>query len=546
MRLAEFQSKAIEGLIRIYPEQEARSIIRLPVQEQLQLPADASVTEPDCEVETDRPAYVVENTMDYPEAHFTYNADGERVFADIEYIDGHLHTQYYIGGRYEYDNPYGTATERLYLGGDAYSAPMVYQRSGNGSWTLYNIGRDYLGSITSISDEADVIIAMYRYDPWGRLVDSNGTPYAPGSEPTLFLGRGFTSHEHLTMLGLIYANARLYDPLLGRFLSPDPYVQDPDFTQNFNRYSYCLNNPLKYTDESGEVVCTALAIGALIGGISNWLMNGAEFSWRGLGYYFVGVGVGMISALTGEWVAGLTQAAGVWAGALVGAATGSITGAATSAVTTIGNNWIAGRDWNAGLKQAVIQGAVSGALSGAISGGIKGYQYAKERGANPWNNKVDGTTNTFERAVKEGIPIQDNQEAYCYANASAYADSGHGNHTVEEFIEANYYAEGGDVSALEKLSGAKVVGQGGMEEIRKDGFRISASLLNGRNEMLATIPGGENKDHWVNIVKIVTLDRLNMFGGKTTIIPSSFSYWNPANGLVESSSHVLFFKIFRF
>ena len=253
MRLAEFQSKAIEGLIRIYPEQEARSIIRLPVQEQLQLPADASVTEPDCEVETDRPAYVVENTMDYPEAHFTYNADGERVFADIEYIDGHLHTQYYIGGRYEYDNPYGTATERLYLGGDAYSAPMVYQRSGNGSWTLYNIGRDYLGSITSISDEADVIIAMYRYDPWGRLVDSNGTPYAPGSEPTLFLGRGFTSHEHLTMLGLIYANARLYDPLLGRFLSPDPYVQDPDFTQNYNRYSYCLNNPLKYTDESGEL-----------------------------------------------------------------------------------------------------------------------------------------------------------------------------------------------------------------------------------------------------------------------------------------------------
>ncbi|MBR6001257.1 MAG: hypothetical protein IK045_00145, partial [Bacteroidales bacterium] len=115
----------------------------------------------------DRPAYVVENTMDYPEAHFTYNADGDRVFADIEYIDGHLHTQYYIGGRYEYDNPYGTATERLYLGGDAYSAPMVYQRSGNGSWTLYNIGRDYLGSITSISDESDGIIAVYRYDPWG-------------------------------------------------------------------------------------------------------------------------------------------------------------------------------------------------------------------------------------------------------------------------------------------------------------------------------------------------------------------------------------------
>ncbi|MCM1501405.1 MAG: hypothetical protein NC115_01905 [Bacteroidales bacterium] len=49
-------------------------------------------------------------------------------------------------------------------------------------------------------------------------------------------------------------NARLYDPLVGRFLSPDPYVQMPDFIQNFNRYSYALNNPLRYRDESGEVI----------------------------------------------------------------------------------------------------------------------------------------------------------------------------------------------------------------------------------------------------------------------------------------------------
>jgi RHS repeat-associated core domain len=47
-------------------------------------------------------------------------------------------------------------------------------------------------------------------------------------------------------------NARLYDPAVGRFLSPDPYVQAPDMTQNFNRYSYVLNNPLKYIDRTGE------------------------------------------------------------------------------------------------------------------------------------------------------------------------------------------------------------------------------------------------------------------------------------------------------
>ncbi len=48
------------------------------------------------------------------------------------------------------------------------------------------------------------------------------------------------------------ANARLYDPALGRFLSPDPYVQMPDFSQNFNRYGYGLNNPPVYVDENGS------------------------------------------------------------------------------------------------------------------------------------------------------------------------------------------------------------------------------------------------------------------------------------------------------
>lgn len=48
-------------------------------------------------------------------------------------------------------------------------------------------------------------------------------------------------------------SGRLYDPLLGRFFSPDNYVQLPGFTQSYNRYSYCLNNPLKYTDPSGQL-----------------------------------------------------------------------------------------------------------------------------------------------------------------------------------------------------------------------------------------------------------------------------------------------------
>jgi RHS repeat-associated protein len=82
---------------------------------------------------------------------------------------------------------------------------------------------------------------------------ANWTDYAPGSEPVLFVaGRGFTGHEHLPWFNMINMNGRVYDPLTGQFLSPDNNVQSPDFTLNFNRYAYCLNNPLIYTDPDGE------------------------------------------------------------------------------------------------------------------------------------------------------------------------------------------------------------------------------------------------------------------------------------------------------
>ena len=70
---------------------------------------------------------------------------------------------------------------------------------------------------------------------------------------TINLRRGYCGHEMLHQYGLIDMQGRVYDPAVGRFLSCDNYVQEPDNSQNFNHYSYCLNNPLRYTDPTGEL-----------------------------------------------------------------------------------------------------------------------------------------------------------------------------------------------------------------------------------------------------------------------------------------------------
>lgn len=202
-----------------------------------------------------RPSVVSENGYT---ATFTYNENFDRVRMVMQHNNVDSLTRYYMGGRYEADVVNDTTTERLYLGGGYYDGVALLVKKGNTS-NIYYIGRDHLGSITHIIDSNGTVIQELSYDAWGRLRNpQTNAVYAPGSEPKLFLGRGYCGHEHLVEMGLINMNARLYDPLLGRFLSPDPYVQLPDFSQNFNRYSYCLNNPLVYKDENGEFIFTAL------------------------------------------------------------------------------------------------------------------------------------------------------------------------------------------------------------------------------------------------------------------------------------------------
>lgn len=76
--------------------------------------------------------------------------------------------------------------------------------------------------------------------------------YVPATSLKSQLSRhGFTGHEMLDDQALIHMNGRVYDPVIGRFVSADPNVFYPENMQDFNRYSYVHNNPLSFTDPSG-------------------------------------------------------------------------------------------------------------------------------------------------------------------------------------------------------------------------------------------------------------------------------------------------------
>jgi RHS repeat-associated protein len=92
------------------------------------------------------------------------------------------------------------------------------------------------------------------------------------------LTRGFTGHEHLDQVGLIHMGGRVYDPEIGRFLSPDPFVQFPASTQGFNRYAYVGNNPLSYTDPSGYFLKKLMKVAGIgMNFIPGWTLMGNAF-----------------------------------------------------------------------------------------------------------------------------------------------------------------------------------------------------------------------------------------------------------------------------
>ena len=125
--------------------------------------------------------------------------------------------------------------------------------SRNGMDQFHYVLKDNLGSWTTITNATGTVEQQLSYDAWGNL--RNPITWANYRAGDTYDGpmfdRGYTGHEHVEAFGLINMNGRMYDPVMGGFLSVDRFVQNPLTAQGFNRYAYCMNNPLRFVDPTG-------------------------------------------------------------------------------------------------------------------------------------------------------------------------------------------------------------------------------------------------------------------------------------------------------
>jgi len=184
-------------------------------------------------------------------AKFSYTPDRQYWKQESNYTNGGSASTIYIGGILEKVTAEGYTDFRhmIRAGG---STIIVSRQLGNE--TFYYQTSDHLGSSNVITNSAGGTINTASFDAFGRRRSGNWTgPVSPGDWGHIAstTRRGYTGHTMLDNLELIHMNGRVQDPVLGRFLSADPFIPDPLNTQSYNRYSYVFNTPLSWTDPSG-------------------------------------------------------------------------------------------------------------------------------------------------------------------------------------------------------------------------------------------------------------------------------------------------------
>jgi RHS repeat-associated protein len=180
-------------------------------------------------------------------AQFTYNGDGQRVKSVIG-----SETILFVNGYYEKK---GSEITKYYFAGAGRIAVRKYTVPETNTLT-YLLG-DHLGSTSLAVDASTGAVVETRYKPWGEVRFTTASATLPTrytfTGQYSYVSDSATDLAASTSFGLMYYNARWYDPMTGRMAQADTIV--PGGVQGLDRYAYVNNSPVRYTDPSGHVPC---------------------------------------------------------------------------------------------------------------------------------------------------------------------------------------------------------------------------------------------------------------------------------------------------
>ena len=308
-------------------------------------------------------------TFDYDANHARFRQTGPNG------MTVYLNPRMDLGGHFE-QTVGGESRHTVYAAGKAIAEVVT---NGGYKQTRY-FHTDHLGSIDAVTDDNAVVLARYAFDPFGARTPLYGNFGATR--------HGFTGHEELPEVGLIHMNGRVYDPTLGRFLSADPSIQAPENLQDYNRYSYVLNNPLVFTDPSGyswfskfmkSTVGRIITIAAVItisvvtyGAATPYFtsLTGSAFAGGILG--------GAVSGLASGFVGGFMGSGGNLDVAFKGALYGGIAGGIAGGITVGASGILSQANATVRAFRDALSAGLGGGLGARISGGDfgRGFEYA--------------------------------------------------------------------------------------------------------------------------------------------------------------------------
>jgi RHS repeat-associated protein len=331
----------------------------------------------------------------------SYAPDGRRLKKAVTVAGSALPTMLYLGADLEVPLATGTTGAPIPTAWRKHVHADARKVGAAASWHH----RDHLASLRVTSDSSGAMSKRVSYRPFGEQQNVSG-PAANDNETKGFIGESADPET-----GLIYLNARYYDPLLARFITPDWW--DPNLPGvGTNRYGYALNDPVNKADNNGHVA--HVIGGALLGGFFGGLIQGLSQAYHGhfdraqLSAAVVnGAIVGGVTAATGNPIAGnvagkaavnalggiIGEIGGRTATALekgeplrtdnltasvIGGAVGAAVGPIAGARVGVGIDPVLSGVIGSKAGTAVISKSTSGVVTGAVRGGLK--EGAKEIG----------------------------------------------------------------------------------------------------------------------------------------------------------------------